>query len=425
MELKSRAARKEAVAAERKAAKLGVSKVGAREVREVREKLVAFRPTEDQADLLRRSMTWSPAQWLSLSPQRRLALFARARLFAGTPAEHEAVAHSIIDALLDRRAGEEIESWIGFLGAKEVPDRRLPVTAGERGKRLLELEPSTGFKERATIAIHRGVSFLEAGRSQDALRSFAAAMAYAEDSREPAVVLALSTRWLSYVLSSYETSDDVIATLRALVPAQEYNAVLEDLVWRASLRADERSFERLVASRRRGGAFDRRVDRLRLLARGRAGELATALRDAAKDEPHLTLVFIRQLVERIEAEDAGVRRANVPLLKLLGQIVTSAAAEEGGRGASARAASELLGRIDGVLEGLVDLDSSSDARARTLAPGHETFAGNVRLAPADPLPWPFVAPEPLAPSAFVPLNLHPVEWRDEQGALVFGWRISE
>ena len=422
MELQSRAAKKAASEAERKAAKAGVSKAG---VREVRAKEESFRPTEAQARLLQSSLSWPAAQWLSLSPQRRLALFARARSFVGRPSEHEAVILSNIDALLDRRAGEEIASWVGFLGVKESPDRRALVTAGERGKRLLELEPSTGFKERATIALHRGVSFLEAGRTQDALRSFAAATAFAEESREPAAVLALAMRWLSYVLGSYETSGDVVATLRALVPAQEYNAVIEDLVWRAALRVDERSFERLVASRHRGGAFDRRVDRLRLLARGRAGELATQLRDAAKDEPNLTLVFTRQLIDHIEAEDAGARRANVPLLKLLEQILTGLEAQDDGRSASARLAGELLERVQAVLEGLADLDSSAEARARALAPGHETFAGNVRLAPVDPLPWPFVAPEPAAPSAFVPLELRPVEWRDEHGELVFGWRISE
>ena len=54
-----------------------------------------------------------------------------------------------------------------------------------------------------------------------------------------------------------------------------------------------------------------------------------------------------------------------------------------------------------------------------------TFAGSIRLAPADPLPWPFKPPEPEAPSVFTPIVLEPVEWRDAKGALVFGWRLSE
>jgi len=46
-----------------------------------------------------------------------------------------------------------------------------------------------------------------------------------------------------------------------------------------------------------------------------------------------------------------------------------------------------------------------EQRFQALAPKHEAFAGNIRLAPADPLPWPFVMPDPEAPSAFVPLLL--------------------
>ena len=421
MELQSRSARRDALLAERQAVKLGVSKAGAKEVR---EKVEVFQPTVEQAKFLRRSMTWSAEEWLSVSPQRRLALFARARTFAGTAEQHVALVLAIIDALIDRRAGEEVGSWLGFLDAKGSAERRLAVTGGERGRRLLELEPATGFKERAAIALHRGVSFLEGGQQFDALRSFALAMSYAQAASDGAATLALARRWLSYVLSSYETNDDVIATLRALVPAQEYNTVIEDLAWRAALRADERSFEKVVASSRRGGAFDRRVERLRLLARGRAGELATQLRDGAEAEPHLTLTFARQLVDRLEAEDAAERRANVPLLKHLERILESMV-EKAGRGGAARLAAELLGRVQAVLEGLQVLDSSLGARARAMAPGHETFAGNVRLAPVDPLPWPFVAPEVTAPSAFVPLSLRPLEWRDERGALVFGWRISE
>jgi hypothetical protein len=421
VQLKSREARKGAAQAERRAAQLGVSKTGARELR---EKIEAFTPSGAQAELLRRSLVWTPAEWLTVSPQRRLALFAQVRRFVGTPGQHEAVALSMIDALIDRRAGAEIESWLGFLDLKSAPGRRAEIVDGDRGRRLLELEPVTGFKERSAVALQRGVSFLEAGRLHDALSSFAAATAFAQDSREAAVTSALATRWLSYVLASYESSDEVLATLRALVPRQEYNSVIEDLVWRAALRADERSFERVVASARRGGAFDRRAERLRLLAQGRAGLLATQLRDGAGDEPHLTLGFIKELLEHLESEDAGVRRANLPLLRALRQVLEALAGAEG-QGASARRAGELLGRVQAMLEGLSELDRSVEGRARALSPGHETFAGSLRLAPADALPWPFVAPAAEAPSAFVPLILRPVEWRDAQGGLVFGWRISE
>jgi len=92
----------------------------------------------------------------------------------------------------------------------------------------------------------------------------------------------------------------------------------------------------------------------------------------------------------------------------------------------ARAAELHLERVQAILEGLKRLDASSPAdRARTHAPARDTFAGAIRLAPADPLPWPFVAPSPEAPSAFTPLNLEPVEWTNAKGERVFGWRISD
>jgi hypothetical protein len=416
-------ARREGLAAVQQARSVGVSAQGVREVREAQS---AWPENSTQAAFLRRSLKWQASEWLTLNRQRRLSLFAQARPFAQDAEALEQLELAIIDALIDRRAGDELASWIGFLDASESPSRRTALTAGERGKRLLEMEPGTGFRERAIIALHRGVAFLEAGQRQDALRSFAYAMANAEESRESATTLALARRWLSYVLSGYETNEEVITTLKALVPRQEYNSVIEDLVWRAALRADERSFERLVSSARRGGAFDTQAARLRLLARGKPGELVTQLRDTASEEPHLTLRFVRQLLEKIEAEEAGVRMANVPLLKLMSKVLDALAAKAGGRTtAQVRTAEELLSRTQAILEGLSYYDTSVAGKARALSPRHEAFAGNVRLAPADPLPWPFRAPEQEPPSAFTPFSLRPVEWRDTNGALVFGWRLTE
>lgn len=416
-------ARREGLAAVQQARSVGISEQGVREVREAQS---AWPEDSAQAAFLRQSLEWQASEWLTLSRQRRLSLFAQARPLARDEGALERLELALIDALLERRAGDELAAWIGFLDARESPSRRAALTAGERGKRLLELEPSTGFRERALIALHRGVAFLEAGQRQEALRSFAYAMAHAEESRESATTLALARRWLSYVLSGYETSDEVIATLEALVPRQEYNSVIEDLVWRAALRADEGSFERVVSSARRGGAFDTQVARLRPLARGKPGELVTRLRETASEEPHLTLRFVRQLLEKIEAEEAGVRMANIPLLELLSKVLDALAAKAGGRTtAQVRTAEELLARAHALLEGLSYYDTSVAGKARALSPRHETFAGNVRLAPADPLPWPFRAPEQEPPSAFTPLSLRPVEWRDASGALVFGWRLAE
>ncbi|MDY7226580.1 hypothetical protein [Hyalangium rubrum] len=420
--LQARRARQEGFAAKQRARSLGVSEVGAQEVRDA---AAAWPANSEQAAFLRRALSWRASEWLTLSRARRLSLFAQARPYSQDPAALERLVLAVIDGLIERGSGEELESWIGFLDASAAPDRRGALVTGERGKRLLELEPSTGFRERAAIALHRGVAFLEAGQLEDALRSFAYTMAHAEEGRDSGTTLALARRWLSYVLSSYRTNEHVLAMLRALVPPQEYNVVAEDLIWKAALRADARSFELAVASLRRGSALDARVERLRSLAAGRAGEMVTELREAASEEPYLTLRFVRQLLEKLEAEEADVRTAHIPTLKLMIGVLDSLAAREGEQSSHARTAGELIHRAQAILEGLGALEQSVSANARALSPRHEAFAGAIRLAPADPLPWPFRVPEPEAPSAFAPLLLEPVEWRDAKGVLVLGWRLTE
>ncbi len=420
--LQARRARQEGFAAKQRARSLGVSEVGAQEVREA---AAAWPASSAQAAFLRKALSWKASEWLTLSRARRLSLFAQARPYSQDPAALEQRVLSVIDALIDQGGGEELELWIGFLDASGAPARRSALTAGERGKRLLELDPSTGFRERAAIALHRGVAFLEAGQLEDALRSFAYTMAHAEESRDPAATLALARRWLSYVLSRYRTNEEILAMLKALVPKQEYNAVAEELIWKAALRADKPSFELAVASLRRGSALDARVERLRSLAHGRAGEMITGLREPAAEEPYLTLRFVRQLVEKLEAEEADVRAAHIPTLKLLIGVLDSVSGRGGEHSSHARTAGELIQRAQAILEGLGALEESVSAKARALSPRREAFAGAIRLAPADPLPWPFQAPEPEAPSAFTPLVLEPVEWRDAKGALVLGWRLTE
>ena len=197
------------------------------------------------------------------------------------------------------------------------------------------------------------------------------------------------------------------------------------VAYQNALNADAGSFERLVATTRRGSSFDTRVARLRLLAQGNAGALATGLRDAAEDEPFYTVRFVRQLIEKLEAEEVDVRRANVPLIRLLVQVLDAVVSKSAAGSAHARGAEELLGRTQALLEALKAFEPNVGGKARALSPTHEAFAGNIRLAPTDPLPWPFAVPEPEAPSAFTPIVLTPVEWRDDFGGLVFGWRLTE
>ncbi|MBK7865316.1 MAG: hypothetical protein IPJ65_43320 [Archangiaceae bacterium] len=112
-----------------------------------------WKPGSPQEALLKRSLTWSPDEWLTLSQLRRLFLFAQAKPVAESGAQVEALILGLIDRLAVRGQGEELDAWLGMLELKE-PKQRGIIIAGERGKQLLALEPSTGFKERAVIA-HR------------------------------------------------------------------------------------------------------------------------------------------------------------------------------------------------------------------------------------------------------------------------------
>lgn len=421
VQLEAREARRQSASAQELAASLGVSQAG---VQAIQSSAAGWQPTGTLLRPLLRSLEWPAREWLALSRPRRLALFAQVRRHVGTTLQHQRVALDVIDALVDLRAGEELEAWVGFFGATDTEGRAV-IAGGERGARLLELAPQTGFRERAAIALQRGVLALEGGATHDALRAFAMAMAFADASREATAVRALSARWLSYVLSSFETTEDVIATVRALVPPQALESVLEDLAWRAALRADGPSFERAMSAARRGGAFEHRGARLRFLAQGKAGELVAELRASSVEEPRLTMGFVRQLVERLEKEEAQVRLSNAALLGPLAGVLGAITEREGGQGGTARVATELTERLRGMREGLGRFEGTAAGRARALSPQRETFAGSLRLAPVDPLPWPFSAPEPAAPSVFLPLQLRPVEWRDKAGALVFGWRVSE
>jgi uncharacterized membrane protein YccC len=143
------------------------------------------------------------------------------------------------------------------------------------------------------------------------------------------------------------------------------------------------------------------------------------------DEPYLTLRVVRQLLEQIEVEEADVRRANAPLLRRIAEMMEEIVADPGRPQAHHRAAEELVGRTQAILEGLSELDSAPGTQARGMSPSRETYAGSLRLAPADPLPWPFRLPDTAPPPVFTPLKLEPVEWRDASGGLVFGWEISE
>jgi hypothetical protein len=385
---------------------------------------MGFSPDSEEGTILRNSLTWSAEGWLSLSRERRLFLFSKAKALSADPKALEALELSVLDALIQKKEGNEVEQWIATLGGREALAGRRAVFEGERGLRLLALDRTTGFRERAVVALHRGVAFLEEGNLPESLRSFAYALSYAEGSRDERLVAGLSRRWLSYVLSRYQTTDDVIATLKALVPRQDYNAVLEDLVWRAALTTDSDSFERCARSTRGNSAFQTRIERLRPLSQGKLKEFGLELRQALTDEPFITLRFVKQLVEKVEGEGGDVRKAQAPMLALLLKLLAPLSLEEGpGATSQKRTAGTLQERLHAVLDGLPDAED--EPAPRGLSPGIDTFAGSIRLAPSDPLPWPFTFADAPAPAAIAQFSLVPIEWRGPKGELVMGWRLGE
>ena len=381
-------------------------------------------PESEQARILAACVDWPTEEWMALSADRRRFLFDHARTQSDDPAALDAVALGILDTLIAQGAGQEAEQWIARLSPGAASAQ--VVWSGERGQRLLALDRASGFRERGVIALHRGVYHLEAGELPEALRTLAYAMQHAPDSRAADEVLRLSRRWLSFVAAQFEITDDLLITLQALVPRRDYSLLLEDLLWRAALHADSASFARGLQSQGGRDALARRLVLLEPLAAGNLRRFAQQIRDGLRDSPSETLRFLDQLVQRLELEDAEVRAAHIPTLRSIRELVLPLSTGAGGGGSLGRGADALLDRSAAILEGLGALGPGASSRdqARALDPSGEVFAGSLRLAPADPLPWPFRAEEVSAPSVFLPLQLTPREWRGPDGSWVFGWNIQ-
>jgi hypothetical protein len=381
-------------------------------------------PSSEAARILEACLDWSIDEWMAVGPERRLFLFHHAREYGGDRAKLDRIALGVIDRLIAQRDGTELTKWVanrvdeGDLQAMEL------LWGGERGERLLGLDTTTGFQERAVVALHRGVAHLGRGELPDALRSLAYALQKAPESRASEEVASLALRWMSFIASQYVIEDDLLITLSTLVPRREYTLLLEDLMWRATFHADHASFKRGLASQQGRGALERRLDLLRPLAQGNAGRFNTLVRQRLRDNPGETLRFLGQFADRLELEDAGIRSAQLVTLRgLRDQLRPLIADPEAGR--MGRTATKVSDRLQAIIDGVGALDLAPDARdrARGLRPGMEVFAGSVRLAPTDALPWPFRRVEVPAPSVFTGIRLVPVEWRRADGTLVHGWSL--
>jgi hypothetical protein len=375
-------------------------------------------PDSESARILRACVDWPVDEWMAIEPERRRFLFQQARTFGADPAALDRVALGLIDRLTSEGDGEQVTRWIAHRDPGAPAEL---LWQGERGQRLLGLDRESGFREHAVLALHRGVYELEGGDLPSALRSLALAVQLAPDSSDAETTRSLALRWLSYVAAQFEIGDALLVTLQQLVPARDYAVILEDLLWGAAFRADAASFDRGLAAQVGRGALERRLALLAPLARGDAQGFVKGLREGLQTSPTETLRFLDQLVQRLELEDADVRASQLATLVRARDLLVPLAQAEGRQG---RRVTDLLDRTQAIAEGLGGLPSPTDRdRARALDPSGAVFAGSVRLAPSDALPWPFREEEVAAPSIFTPLELRPVEWRDADGVWVFGWSI--
>lgn len=384
----------------------------------------AFDDASEQAAILRASLTWPASEWVLLAPERRLFLFPQARKLAQTSVDPLIL--SIVDALIERHAGADVEHWIAFFEAEPDLARRVPLWSGARGEKLLSLDVAAGFHERGTIALHRGVGFLQENNLAEALRSFAYALHHAADSRDADAVAGLARRWLAFVIGQHTTTQQITRMLAALLPPRELELIVEDLTWRAALRADAASFALLTHDRNDRGGFAKRVAYLTPLAQGSISAFEKGIIARRVDDPRATMHFLQLLVGRLEAEEQRVRALHRGTLTWLAQTFATAAEEPQGGKTQRLLAQSLRNRCATILAGLSP-EASADlgATGHRLSASNEVSAGSVRLAPNDALPWPFRAPPPSRRSMFTPLRLWPVEWPDADGALVMGWEISE
>ena len=419
--LAEREARRRAQARARRGRALGLSRESATAMK-ADAPVTTLAEDSRAARILHDSAGWSIDEWMALEPERRRYLFDRARNHGADAAGLARVALGVLDVHIARGDGAEVTAWIPR--AAPTPTDRLAIWQGERGDALLALDPAAGLTERASIALHRGVDDLAKGELERALRAFAFALSEAPGSADPDTVGNLARRWLSYVAGRFELDAELLATLRALVPGRDFSILLEDLMWRAAFHADTASFgvgERAMPGR---GALSRRIAALRPLARGDTASFARSVEQGLARAPSETLRLLHPLVERLEREDASTRRRQIGLLQALRLRLRPLAEAPEASTRQRRTAQELRDRMQAILDGLGAVGTDPSERARVVDPQAEVFAGAVRLAPTDPLPWPFARTEAAPPSVFTPVLLRPQQWSDADGVPVLGWRIE-
>jgi hypothetical protein len=369
---------------------------------------------------------WPSSTWLDLPPDRRVQVFVDAREALRKAGTEEAVLLGILDGVIEHREGAEVQRWLGAVdGLDDAPRIRSQLLTGEVGARLLSLSTADGFREHAVVALYRGVDRVQRGDSLGALRSFADALARADDSVLSGPVHDLTLRWFSFVVGSYEATPEVLEVIERFVPATDHAAVLESVLWRALFRGDLASFDRAMALLPRNARTLR--SQFELLAPLASGDVDAAFdrfdRHLA-DRPRAGLGLAGRILDRLADEPLTLRARQEPSLRRLLEAL-----EQTARGSEARArrrlAETLAGRTQAMRETVGRWQQAVAARARAQDPAYEIDAGALRLAPADPLPWPFALAVPRPVDPFTPLRIVPVRWRGPDGTIVDGWSLRE
>lgn len=384
-------------------------------------------PFPEKDELIATAASWGALEWLELLPQRRQFLFNQVAPHFGKAEDREAVVLGVVDALIEQKQGSEVLFWLAFLDSNSYETRK-KIWDGMRGERLLLLGPEQGFTARTFVALHRGISFFEQGQIREALRTFAVAVRTADENRNAEVFRVLARRWLSYLAGSYEVEVALVMVLREILPREDYAVVLQDLVWRAALRFDKRSFGTLMTQATGRQAWVARLERLSPLAAGNLGAFSQELTKGFEDDPHGTARFVSLFLDQLETEESKVRLSLRNVLRSIQASLAGMQAEQEKTKRRFRFLAELLPRCDSLLQGLHNKGqglSNQDEKVRALNPGATVFAGNVRLAPSDIVPWPFGRTEIEAPSVFSPLTLVPIDFpANLPGGLPLGLPVS-
>ncbi|MCB9746627.1 MAG: hypothetical protein H6740_28890, partial [Alphaproteobacteria bacterium] len=102
----------------------------------------SLKPGSESARILEDSARWTTAEWMALSPDRRVFLYDQARAWVGTPEAFDRVALGVLDQLIAQGDGEEVERWIPRAAA--ATDTAV-IWSGRRGQALLALDEEAGF----------------------------------------------------------------------------------------------------------------------------------------------------------------------------------------------------------------------------------------------------------------------------------------